>query len=120
MGNQWGNIYLCVPPTKMLGKRVPSVPPIIAAPASNIKLILVVACISFDRRPAPSTPSIRIVTTQGTIQVYETFHCRLRVATLPVPVPFVMDATAIWHLTTETGLYWRPATTSHTHTLETQ
>jgi len=34
MGNhQWeGDIYLCVPPTKMLGGRVPTLPPIIAAP----------------------------------------------------------------------------------------
>jgi len=31
MGNQWGDIYLCVPPTKMLGGRVLPVPPIIAA-----------------------------------------------------------------------------------------
>ena len=26
MGNQWGDIYLCVPPTKMLGGRVPPSP----------------------------------------------------------------------------------------------
>ena len=32
MGNQWGDIYLCVSPTKMLGDVSP-VPPIIAAPA---------------------------------------------------------------------------------------
>ena len=33
MGNQWGGgIYLCVPPTEMLGD-VSFVPPIIAAPA---------------------------------------------------------------------------------------
>ena len=33
MGNQWGDIYmyLCVPPTKMLGD-VSSLPPIIGAP----------------------------------------------------------------------------------------
>jgi len=30
MGNHWGDIYLCVLPTKMLGGRVPPVPPIIA------------------------------------------------------------------------------------------
>jgi len=35
MGNQWGDIYLCVPPTKMLGGRVPPVPSIIAAPATS-------------------------------------------------------------------------------------
>jgi len=34
MGNQWGDIYLCVPPTKMLGGRV-RVPPIIAAPGAS-------------------------------------------------------------------------------------
>jgi len=34
MGNQWGDIYLCVPPTKMLGDVSP-VAAIIAAPADD-------------------------------------------------------------------------------------
>jgi len=39
MGNQRGGIYLCVPPTEMLGGRVPPVP-IIAAPDSGGRAIL--------------------------------------------------------------------------------
>jgi len=37
MGNQWGDIYLCVPPTKMLGGGTCTpVPPIIAAPGTVV------------------------------------------------------------------------------------
>jgi len=37
MGNQWGDIYLCVPSNHNVGGTCPHIPPIITAPAYQIR-----------------------------------------------------------------------------------